>query len=258
MKTAMTLLAGWVIGMIVLMPVSAWAVHPFQVEDTDVQGPGNLLLELYGDHTKDSDVKSTTYAADLHVGVSQSVDLALEVPYLDLNPSPATGQNASGLGDIELNLKQRIYENEVNQSIGYQVFVNLPTGSADKGLGTDNVAVGFKLMDQQGCCSTIYHVSLGYQSFAKDLENGRITEDSVLQLGFAVEHKLTGPFHLLAELLGEYRRGDYVVTGEHPITVMGGVRYDIRKSWYADLALRVGLNTDAPDYTASVGTAWRF
>ena len=258
MKTAMTVLAGWVIGMIVLVPASAWAVHPFQVEDTDVQGPGNVLLELNGDHTKDSDAKSTTYTGVLHVGVSQSADLALAVPYLDLNPSPATGQNASGLGDIELNLKQRIYENEVNQSIGYQVFVNLPTGSADKGLGTDNVVVGFKLMDQQGCCSTIYHVSLGYQSYAKDLENGRLTEDSVLQLGFAVEHKLRESFWLLSELVGEYRRGQEVVTGEHPITFMAGFRYDIRKSWYADLALRVGLNSDAEDYTALVGTAWRF
>jgi len=258
MKTVITAIAAWVFGMTMFLPASAWAVHPFQVEDTDVQGPANLLLELFSDYTKNSGQKEITSAGVLNVGVSDSVDLALEVPYLVLDPSTTTNQNAHGLGDVELKFKHRVYENEVHQSFGYQVFTSLPTGDYDQGLGTNNVIVGFKLMDQQGCCNTIFHVSVGYESYAKDLKEMHFSENSVIQFGVAVEHKLTESFWLLSELLGEDRKGLLVGTGPHPYTFMAGFRYDISKSWYADLAARFGLNSDAEDYSVLAGTAWRF
>lgn len=258
MRTIIVMLAGWVIGMVFLAPASAWAVHPFQVEDTNVQGKGNFLLELNGDYSKKSDFKKTMFAGVFNAGVSSSVDLALQVPYLNLDPNPDTDLNARGIGDIELRLKQRIYENEVNQSFGYQLYTDLPTGNSDEGLGTNNVVVGFKLMDQQGCCSTIYHVSLGYQSFAKDMKDRHFTKDSAIQFGFALEHKLTESFRLLSELSGEIRKGKEVIYGTHPFTFMAGFKYDISKSWYADFAARAGLNSDAEDYTTLIGVAWRF
>ena len=248
------LITGWIIGMLLLAPVSAWAVHPFQVEDTDTQGTGNFVLELNGDHTKeDSELKKTEYSGVLRGGVSESADVSLVVPYLMLSPSQVTDQNADGYGDVQLGLKQRIYENEVHQSFGYQFYTDLPTGSSSKGLGTNNVVVGFKLIDQQGCCSTIYHVSVGYESYIKEFAT-----NSAIQFGFALEHKFTESFHLLAELAGEDLKGEEVVRGTLPVTFMAGFKYNISKSWYVDLAARLGLNNDAEDYTTLVGTALRF
>jgi len=243
----------WIIGMLMLAPVSAWAVHPFQVEDTDTQGAGNFLLELNGDYTKYSDLKTTDYAGVLRAGVIESADVSLTVPYLMLNPSPVTNQSADGLGDVQIGFKQRIYDNEVHQSIGYQLYTGLPTGNSSEGLGTNNVLVGFKLIDQQGCCNTIYHVSVGYESFVK-----HFGDDSAIQVGFALEHKLTESFHLLSELVGENLRGEEVVRGVRPVTFMAGIKYDISKSWYIDLAARLGLNSDAEQYATLVGTALRF
>jgi outer membrane putative beta-barrel porin/alpha-amylase len=248
------IVTAWIIGMFILAPVSAWAVHPFQVEDTDTQGTGNFLLELNGDHTKeDSELKMTEYSGILRAGVSESADVSLDVPYLMLNPSQVTDQSVEGLGDVQVGLKQRIYENEVHQSFGYELYTDLPTGSSSKGLGTNNVVVGLKLMDQQGCCSTIYHVSVGYESFIK-----RFNTDTAIQVGFALEHKFTESFHLLAELAGEDLRGAEVVRGTLPVTFMAGIKYDISKSWYIDIAARLGLNSDAEEYTTLVGTALRF
>ncbi|HUI44980.1 MAG TPA: transporter [Nitrospirota bacterium] len=249
-----TTILGWIIGMLLLAPVSAWAVHPFQVEDTDTQGTGNFLLELNGDHTQeDSELNTTTYSGILRAGVSESADVFLTVPYLMLNPSSVTDQNEAGLGDVQLGFKQRIYQNEVHQSFGYQVYTGLPTGSSSKGLGIDDFLVGFKLIDQQGCCSTIYHVSVGYESYIKHL-----TMNSAIQVGLALDHKFTESFHLLTELAGEDLRGEEIVRGVHPVTFMAGFKYDISKSWYVDLAARLGLNSDAEEYTTLVGTALRF
>lgn len=259
MKTAMTVLAGWVIGMAIFAPAAAWAVHPFQVEDTDVQGAGNFLFELYGDSTKYNDSRNTTIAGDLHAGVMDSADVSLQVPLLDLSPSPVTGQTENGNGDVQLAFKQRVYKNEVNQSIGYEVYGVLPAGNSSKGLGTNNFVAGFKLMDQQGCCSTIYRVSLGYESFVKDMASFHFADDYAIQLGFAVEHKITESFRLLSELNYEERQGrDNVDNALYALSIMAGAKYNISKTWYVDVGARAGLNGDAEDYAALVGTAWRF
>ncbi len=39
---------------------------------------------------------------------------------------------------------------------------------------------------------------------------------------------------------------------------MAGLRYDIAKSWYLDLAGRAGLNSAAEDYSGLAGMVWRF
>ncbi len=252
------IITAWIIGMLILAPVSAWAVHPFQVEDTDTQGTGNFLLEMNGDYTKYSDLKTTDYSGVLRAGVSESADVFLDAHYLMLNPSQVTDQSEEGFGDSQVGIKQRIYENEVHQSLGYELYTDVPTGNSSKGLGTNNVSVGFKLVDQQGCCSTIYHMSVGYESFVKDMKHLHFGTDSAIQIGFALDHKYTESFHLLAELAGEDLTGEEVVRGPRPVTFMAGFKYDISKSWYIDLAARLGLNSDAEEYATLVGAALRF
>jgi hypothetical protein len=138
------------------------------------------------------------------------------------------------------------------------VYLDFPTGNSSKGLGSDNVVIGLKLMDQQGCCSTIYHVSVGYESFAKDLANFDFGVDYAIQFGFALEHKLTETLRLLAELAGKDLKSKEFNYEARPFTFMAGFKYDITKSWYVDIAARVGLNKDAEDYTTLLGTSLRF
>ncbi len=253
-----TVITGCIALILMLAPASAWAVHPFVVEDTNTQGSGNFLFELNGDYTKDTVFKTTDITGVFRAGMSKHTDLSLEVPYLMLDPSPATDQYERGYGDVQLKMKWRIYENEVGQSAGFQFYTGMPTGNVDKGLGTNNVLVGFQLMDQQECRNNVFHVSVGYESFFKDMKNFHFAEDYAVRFGLALERKITGSFRLLAELAGESRKeaeGDHTL---RPFTFMAGIKYDISRSWYVDLAARAGLNKDAEDYTALAGTAWRF
>ncbi len=241
---------------LLLAPLSAWAVHPLQVEDTATQGKGNFLFELNGDYTKDNEFKTTTMNANITVGAGQRTDLVLETPYLLQDPSGVTGQYEHGTGDIRVKLKHQLFENEVHQSMGYQIYADMPTGNADKGLGRNDVFWGFKLMDSQGCCSTIYRVSAGYEVLGRDVKDLHFGNDYSINFGFAVEHKLTEAFRLLAEVAGENRREDGLYS--RPFTALFGFKYDISRSWYVDVAGRAGLNRYAEDYTALLGTAWKF
>ncbi len=252
-------IAACVFGILLLAPTSVWAVHPFQVENTDTQGAGKFLFELNGDYSRlrTAGMKTTDLSGVMTAGTSDNTDVSLEVPYLLLDPSPVTGKYENGVGDVLLKLKYRTYENEVKQSAGFQLYSSLPTGDVEKGLGTHKVLTGLQVMDQQECHGNILHVSAGYEVLG-----GHFSANYAFRYGLALEHKLTESFRLLTELAGEIRKSSDSL-GEpklysNPVTFMAGFKYDLSRSWYADLALRAGLNKDAEDYTTLAGTAWRF
>jgi hypothetical protein len=252
------IIAVCIVTFFMITPSAAWAVHPFLVENTTIQGAGNFLFELDGDKTKKDEFKTTKLTAVMAAGISDSADVSVEVPYYELDPSVTTGRNVRGYGDVQLKLKQRTYENEVNQSFGYQLTLGMPTGNVDKGLGTNNVAVGLQLMDQQECHGNILHASVGYEAFAKDIRRYHFGTNSAITYGFAVEHKFTQSFRWLVEIAGETRKSKETDHTSKPYTAMTGFEYDLFKSWYVNLAARAGLNKDAEDNTVLVGTAWKF
>lgn len=239
-----------------LLPVAAMAGHQLEVEDTATQGKGNFLFELTGDYLKDNEFKTTKWKGIITAGTSEHTEVSLEVPYLLLRPGRVTGQDASGKGDVRLQFKNQIFENEVRQSMAYLVFVDLPTGDEGKGLGKDDVVWGVKLVDSQECRNCIFHVNLGYEVFGKDLRKAHFEENYALTFGFAAGHRFTNSFRVMTELAGEIRKEQ----GRNlkPFTFLGGIVYDITRSWYVDLGARAGLNKDAEDYAVLAGTGWRF
>ena len=241
---------------ILLLPATARAGRLLEVEDTATAGRGNYLFELTGDYRKDNEFKTTKSTGIITAGAGEHTDVSLEVPYLRLNPSPVLGQNASGAGDVRLKLKNQIFENEVKQSMAYLAFVDLPTGEVKKGLGTNNVVWGVKLIDSQECRSCIFHVHLGYEMSGRDMKKKHFEEDYAVTFGFSAGHRFTKSFLILTEIAGESRKqsGGY----SRPLTFLAGGIYDIARSWYVDLGARAGLNKDAEDYAILAGTGWRF
>jgi hypothetical protein len=247
---------------LVLLPASVWAVFPLDVEETATQGKGKFLFELAGDHVKDGSFASTQLAGIITGGLGLRTDLALKAPYLMLNPSPETGSNASGIGDARLKVKHQLFENEVKQSMAYEIFTDLPTGDVTKGLGTNIIYWGVRLMDSQVCHDNIFHLNVGYEVDGRDLKASHWRRNYSLFAGLAAEHRLTGSFRLLAEIkVEDHNKVDKntgIGSSSLPVTFLAGFMYDISRSWYVDLGVRAGLNNDAEDVAALAGTAWRF
>jgi len=263
------LLAGCLIVIGMLTPTIVWAVYPFQVEDTNTQGKGNFLFELDGNYSKlknneltNTDGAATDLNAVFTAGTGDHTDIILMVPYLMLDPSPTMDRYEKGVGDVQLKLKYRINENEVNQSSGFEIYGGFPTGDANSGLGSGTTLFGFQVMDQQGCCSNIYHMSAAYEIEGADLKTGHYAENYAFRFGLALEHKITESLYFLSELAGNFTKTKNKVLGTQaytqPYTFMAGLKYDITKMWYVDLSIRAGLSKDAEDYTTLTGTAWRF
>lgn len=247
---------------ILAVPASAWAIHPFQVEETTTRGKGNFLFELNDDYSKDSSNRSTELTGILTGGLAERLDLSIDIPYLKLDPKPGTNDISSGMGDAQIRFKHQLFENEVKQSMAYQLYVKLPTGDLDKGLGTNDLYWGVKLMDQQVCHGNILHASLAYEVSGRDMKKWHYADNYAFLFGLAAELKITEKFWLLTELAGESGKATDRATGvsadSSPFTFMAGFKYDIFKSWYIDLAGRAGLNKYADDYSVLAGTAWRF
>jgi hypothetical protein len=176
---------------ILVMPASAWAVHPFEVEETNTQGKGKFLFELNDDYSKDNSNKSTKLTGILTVGAGENADIAVEIPYLKLDPSPVNNVLSTGVGDVQLGLKYRIFENEVKQSMAFKFYAILPTGNDNKGLGTNDLFWGLKLMDQQVCHDNILHASVAYEFEGRELKSSHYSENYAFLIGLAAEHNIT-------------------------------------------------------------------
>jgi hypothetical protein len=230
-------------------------IHP-PADDTVTEGKGNFLFELYGVYAKDKAFKSTTETAAIAVGVSEQTDLSLEVPYLLLDPSPVTGERASGKGDIRFKFKQQIFKNEVRQSMAYEVYADMPSGDVHKGLGTNNLVWGVKLVDTQECHNNAFHLNVGYEVFGRDMKKWHFGTNYTLLFGLAAEHKFTDSFRILTEVTGDI--SERAEVSSRPFRFTAGALYDISAAWYVDLGLAAGLNKYAEDYSVLAGTAWRF
>jgi hypothetical protein len=256
-----TIRAG-IVCVMMLAPTAAWATQPFGVEDTSTEGRGNFLFELTGEYAKDNSLKAVKETAIITAGLGEYVNLSLEAPYLLFDPSPVTGEFASGKGDIRIKMKHQLFENEVRQSMAYKLYIDLPAGDEKKGLGTNNVVWGFGLIDTQECHGNAFHLNVGYEVYGRDIKHWHFAQDYAFKFGLAAEHKFTEAFRLLTELAGESRKRTDEETDtqsySRPFTLSAGFIYDISRSWYVDLGVRAGLNKYAEDYSALAGAAWRF
>ena len=241
----------------------AHAGHPLLTDDAETQGPGNVLVESSINYLKDNEFKSTVVPVAVTVGIGETMDVAVEMPYLSLHPSQATGNNESGLSDVFFRFKHRFYEHEkkgggrdqFEQSLAYQVAFSQPTGSEEKGLGSGTQRWGGRLISSTEWEFVEINANLGYESSGRALRRGNFTYDYAVAMSITAKYERSKPWEPAVELLVVRVKETDV---SRIANVLIALIYEPSEQYYVDAGVRVGLNANSEDYGLQAGFGYKF
>lgn len=249
---------------LVVAPAIAQASHPLITDDTETQGTGAVLVESNVNYMKDNEFRSTAVPLAFTAGINETLDAAVEIPYLLLRPSAVTGQPESGFGDVLFKFKHRFYEQErrdgeneqPEHALAYQVAFSQPTGREEQGLGAEKTRWGARLLGTTEWESVEIIANLGYESSGRALRRGNFSFDYVVAFSIAVEYELPKPWEPVVELVVTRVKG---VDGyERLASALAGVIYEPSDQYYVDAGVRVGLNERSEDYALLAGFGYKF
>lgn len=124
-----------------LLSEAAHAGAPFLTDDPNVVATGHYELLVFYQQTLSGDGRSGTLPGlELHYGPVERLELDLIAPLAFSTPRGERTQR--GYGDTILGLKYSLLdEGEANPQIGFAPKLDLPTGNADRGLGSGGAAL---------------------------------------------------------------------------------------------------------------------
>jgi len=132
-----------------------WAAHPFITDDAGTEGAGNWQLELQAernhlDRTADAGAgpvqhqrRTTVFNPVLTYGLLENLDVALGLNHVRQRATDngMVVAESDGMADSTLEIKWRFYE-AGDLSLALKPSLLLPTGDANRGLGTGKASWG--------------------------------------------------------------------------------------------------------------------
>ena len=253
-----------ILGASILLAVQAFAAHPLITDDTGTQGKGAVLIESSINYLKDNEFRSTVVPLGLTAGISETMDVGVELPYLLLRPSAVTGQPERGCSDVNFKFKHRFYEQEkkdgeqgpAERSLAYQVAFIQPSGSEEKGLGAGITRWNARLMGTTEWESTEVSANVGYDSSGRALRRGNFVFDYAVSFSIVAKYEQTKPWEPVVELAVVRVKG---ADGYERIsTALAGIIYEPSEQFYVDAGVRAGLNERSEDYALLAGFGYKF
>jgi len=123
------------------MVFSVYAAHPLISEDNGTQGTSGNQIEVNSDFSTKSTINSRTAAFTYTYGVSDTLDIFLNMP----TTWGATSGQSTGLNDGSAGVKFRFFEKE-GLSFGVKPELIIASGNENKGLGTGKNSYSYTLM----------------------------------------------------------------------------------------------------------------
>ena len=264
MKTTVRLLQTVLSVCFLFWSSSLFAMHPLFSDDSGTQGPGGVLIESSINYLKDNQYKSTAVPIAVTAGIGEAIDVAIEMPYLWLHPSPVRGNDENGLSDVIFRFKHRFYEQEkksggheqFEQSLGYQIAYSQPTGDETKGLGAGTSRWVARLISTTEWEAVEINANLVYESSGRALRRGNFTFDHAVALSIAAKYERPKPWEPVVELTVIRVKETDAFT--RIATALVGVIYEPSEDWYVDAGVRIGLNSSSEDYALLTGFGYKF
>ncbi|WP_164926850.1 transporter [Chlorobaculum tepidum] len=246
----------------------AYAAYPLTTDDTGTQGAGGWQIELHtefstssrtdgGVRIKDREDDATTV---ISYGVAKRMDVIVTLPYqwYQHRQGQLVTDDESGIGDMTVELKWRFLENEKSGlSLAVKPGISLPTGDADRGLGTGRVTGGAVLIATKEFGALTLHANAGYHrnAYALDADDAACNKD-IWNASLAGEYAFSEKLRAVADIGLETATEKGSRT--HPAFLIGGLTYSITKDFDFDFGIKGGLNDAEPDTAVLLGLAARF
>ncbi len=237
------------------------AAHPLITDDAGTMGKSNLQIEFnyeYGyDKEREQGVtikeKGSEFATALTYGMTDDVDIVLNVPYqwIMTKEDEDVVQREDGLSDTSIEVKWRFYERD-GLSLALKPGMTLPTGDYKDGLGQGRATYSVYFITTKEIETLAFHINLGYIRNENKVGERR----DIWHASLAGEIEVTDALMAVANI-GIERNPDRS-SNTHPAFILGGLIYSITDNVDIDIGVKGGLNNPETDLSILAGLAVRF
>jgi len=236
-----------------LFPIAALAAHPLATEDTGVQGQNNWQFELNTDRAveRETKFKSLALNATLTFGLTDAIDLGVNLPWLRNQTSDAPREYQRGVGDATAFIKWRLYEAD-KLSLALKPVIYFATGDANKGLDNDRTRPGVTGVASWGDDKLSLSGNLGYTYN----DNKAGDRKGIWSTSAAVMASLGENLRGVAEI-GTYTNSD-ADSHKRPAFANIGLIYSPNDKLDLDLGYKRGLNKAECQHSVGAGVTVRW
>ncbi|PIR25266.1 MAG: hypothetical protein COV43_06130 [Deltaproteobacteria bacterium CG11_big_fil_rev_8_21_14_0_20_42_23] len=256
----------------------------FTVEQSQTLGQWGYAIGVTGDFSADSLVlknaagvnvqdvvqKELALHFGLAFGLADWLNLGVEVsgaPYQEfVTPTTLAPETAHVMGDVLLNLKLRLLDNE-SSPIGLALvpFITFPTGSDSHFVGNGDVTGGGKLvLDTKRIGDRVSFALNAGTQIRKEvvLAPGATVIDDQFLYGAGVNIKVAKPVQLIAEVRGSTPFQDFFKSNNRDLEIDGGLRFLSGEEHQVALTVGGGAGllrqVEAPKWRGFATLSYRF
>jgi hypothetical protein len=230
---------------------SAFAAMPLTTDDAGTVEKGNFQLEGSFDAARqDHHDREFSPSVTLTYGLFGKMDMGVGSSYLFLHPKE--GKNENGLGDTELKMKFRLFD-EKDWIPAFAITGNLkiPTASDSKGLGSGKTDFSTNTIFTKNLSERwVLHLNLGYTFIGEHGENNEFNYSLAGQFLLSDKWALVGEIGRVNNFNGH--------KSDDPISGLIGTYYLLNDHFALDAGVEIGMNKAAPDFRLTTGLTFLF
>ena len=241
------------------------AQQPFLTDDPNVTAKGKVHLESYNQFAVLPVIARPGLSQDttnlvVQYGLLERVEVNVDIPLILIVNDRASG-NAFGLGDLDFAVKVRLLDETPGTlwpAVAVTVAMELPTGSASRGLGSGFTDFGVNTIYQKTLAKgTTLQANLGYQFNGNTLTGdiGIRTVGRIVSGGVSVAHDVAPFLRLGLDLNGALVKD--TGSGGRQLQLTVGGNYTLSEDGTLDFALATGWFS-SPRFALLIGVAEQF
>ncbi|MCX7793459.1 MAG: transporter [Thermodesulfovibrionales bacterium] len=232
-----------------------YSYHPLITDDTGTQGKGRLQYEFQFEYSHDKEEGIRTQVLNINntltYGLTDSLDIALAIPYLYWKEENGEVIDEAGISDIELGIKYRFYEGE-RFRIALKPSILIPAGDEKRGLGAGRFGGSVFLIFDRDFESFTLFLNAGYIRN----ENNIGERENLWHLSLAGEYRMTEALKVVAN--AGIERDPERDSEQEPVFLIAGAVYTLSESLDLSGGIKAGLTETESDLSLMAGITMRF